>query len=217
MGKEEIDHYPGKKVDVTWDGRLCIHIGECNRAKSELFVRKRDPWVQPDLVGVDEAIEVVKRCPTGAITFSRKDGGSEEQAEQKNTVVVSYRGPLFVSGELDIQNAPEDMPGVRFRAALCRCGHTQNQPFCDNSHESANFDDCGAVGETGAGPSALGGKLKINREKDGPLVLSGNFTIFTGSSREAWRGNQASLCRCGQSKNKPFCDWSHVQAGFVAD
>lgn len=217
MGKEEIDRYPGKKVDVTWDGRLCIHIGECNRAKSELFVRKRDPWVQPDLVPVEEAIEVVKRCPTGAITFSRKDGGSRERAEPKNTVVVSYRGPLFVSGDLDIQEAPEDMPGVLFRAALCRCGHSRNQPFCDNSHESANFDDCGAVGETGTGPSVSGGKLKINREKDGPLVLSGNFTIFTGSGREAWWGKQASLCRCGQSKLKPFCDWSHAQSGFVAD
>ena len=29
--------YPGEQVDVTWDGRLCIHVGECGRAAGELF------------------------------------------------------------------------------------------------------------------------------------------------------------------------------------
>ena len=53
--------YKGANADVQWDGRLCIHIGECGRAKNELFVGGRDPWCQPDSVSSDEVAEVVNR------------------------------------------------------------------------------------------------------------------------------------------------------------
>ena len=62
---------------------------------------------------------------------------------------------------------------------------------------------------------SLGGKLEINRAPNGPLLLSGNFCIRASSSRVAFEG--AALCRCGQSKNKPFCDGAHKAAGFEAD
>jgi len=52
--------------------------------------------------------------------------------------------------------------------------------------------------------------------KDGPLHIKGNVTIATGSGRERWHGAETWLCRCGQSKGKPFCDGSHGAAGFKA-
>jgi uncharacterized Fe-S cluster protein YjdI len=60
--------YPGGEQDVQWDGRLCIHIGECGRAKGDLFVAGRKPWCEPDAVSGGEGREVVDRCPTGALT-----------------------------------------------------------------------------------------------------------------------------------------------------
>ena len=100
---------------------------------------------------------------------------------------------------------------------LCRCGDSKNTPFCDNTHEKAEFRDRGALGETGEGFEKPGGSLEIKRAPNGPLLASGNFTIITGAGREAWRGTKAALCRCGASKNKPFCDGGHVEAGFKAD
>jgi len=50
VSEKKIFDYPGATADVHWDGRLCIHIGECGRAKNELFVGGRQPWCQPDLV-----------------------------------------------------------------------------------------------------------------------------------------------------------------------
>lgn len=206
--------YPSKKVDITWDGRVCIHIAECGRAKGDLFIDGRKPWCKPDLTSVEEVIEVVESCPSGALTYNVKDGDMVERTVDENTVMVTYNGPFFVRGELEIDGAPEDMPGVCFRAALCRCGQSKNKPFCDNAHETAGFQDYGAVGEKGEGLNAKGGRLKIKPLKDGPLLLSGNVTLIASSGRRAWQGDKITLCRCGASRNKPFCDGSHLEAGF---
>ena len=216
MSDEKVT-YEGADADVQWDGKLCIHIGECGRAKNDLFVGGRQPWCQPDRVGSEEVAEVIRRCPSGALSYTRKDGGPAEVADSENVVRVVYNGPLYVRGDLEIDGAAEDMDGVRLRAALCRCGQSKNKPFCDNSHEEAGFKDYGAVGEKGDGLEAEGGALKVGRAPNGPLLLSGNFTIVAASGRKAWSGTKAVLCRCGNSKNKPFCDGAHKDAGFQAN
>jgi CDGSH-type Zn-finger protein/uncharacterized Fe-S cluster protein YjdI len=213
MSDKEIYQFPGKDVDVTWDGRLCIHIGECGQASGDLFIGGRQPWCQPDLVEHEHVMDVCERCPSGALTYTMKTGNKTELADKENTVQIVYNGPYYVRGDLVIEDA-DDIPGVRYRAALCRCGQSKNKPFCDNSHEKIEFKDYGAVGEEGDGLKSSGGPVNIKLLKDGPLLLSGNITIKAGSGRNAWRGDNAALCRCGASKNKPFCDGSHKQAGF---
>jgi CDGSH-type Zn-finger protein len=190
-------------------------VGECGRSEGELFVGGRKPWCQPDLAAVSDVEDVVRRCPSGALSYEHNDGGSEETADAENVVVVANRGPLYLRGDLSIDGA-DDMPGVRFRAALCRCGESKNKPFCDNSHEKVAFDDRGAVGSTGDGNEQSGGTLAVKCAANGPLLLSGNFSIVGSGGRIAWKGQKAALCRCGQSKNKPFCDGSHKAVGFSA-
>ena len=214
--KQNIHKYEGDNADVSWDRRLCIHVGECGRASGDLFVGGRDPWCQPSLVQIGDVTEVCERCPTGALTYERKDGGPAQTAAPKNTVVVANDGPLYVDGELLVDGAADDMVGTQFRAALCRCGKSSNKPFCDNSHQDG-FRDAGAVGAQGDGAPGEGGPLKIGRAPNGPLLLSGNFSIVSGSGRIAWTGTKAALCRCGKSKNKPFCDGAHKAAGFEAE
>ena len=214
MSDGEIFKYPGKESDVHWNGKLCIHIGECGRAKGELFINGRQPWCDPDLASNEEVEDVVQRCPTGALTYQHKDGTHTEQAASENTIHVAYNGPLYFKGDLDIEGAPDDINGVKFRAALCRCGQSKNKPFCDNSHEDAGFKDYGAIGETGDGLEKIGGKLTISPRTDGPLLIKGNVTITTASGRQAWQGKDTALCRCGASQNKPFCDGKHKKVGF---
>lgn len=52
--------------------------------------------------------------------------------------------------------------------------------------------------------------------KNGPLVIENAPGIHT---QDGVMDNapKVSICRCGQSKNKPFCDGSHVAAGFNSD
>jgi len=213
MSDRKVFDFHGNRVDVQWDGRLCIHIAECGNAAGDLFEGGRDPWCIPDNCSSDDVREIVERCPTGALTY-RDKSGAHETAPVENDVTVAYNGPLYASGDLALEGAPDDMPGVRFRIALCRCGHSSNKPFCDNSHLTAGFEDYGSVGEKGDGLKATGGKLHIKPLTDGPLLINGNLTIRAGSGRTAWQGEKTALCRCGASKNKPFCDGAHKDAGF---
>jgi CDGSH-type Zn-finger protein len=60
---------------------------------------------------------------------------------------------------------------------------------------------------------------KITVGKNGPLRIEGEFTILDPEGKEYGLGGRTllSLCRCGQSKNKPFCDGSHNHHGFQDD
>ena len=99
---------------------------------------------------------------------------------------VAYNGPLFFRGDLQIEGAPADVDGLRYRAALCRCGSSKNKPFCDNSHIDAGFSDYGAVGETGDANRQKGGPLSVNPIKNGPLMVQGNLSIVASGGRVAW-------------------------------
>ncbi|HYX79111.1 MAG TPA: CDGSH iron-sulfur domain-containing protein, partial [Actinomycetota bacterium] len=50
-------------------------------------------------------------------------------------------GPLWVRGGIQVIAADGFRYEVRNRQTLCRCGQSQNKPFCDGSHASVRFDD----------------------------------------------------------------------------
>jgi CDGSH-type Zn-finger protein len=57
---------------------------------------------------------------------------------------------------------------------------------------------------------------KITVANNGPLRLEGDFSIHDAEAREFGLAGRTtiSLCRCGHSENKPFCDGSHGRQGF---
>ena len=56
-------------------------------------------------------------------------------------IVVSNNGPLRVSGKFVIKDAQGNAFDLAGREAisLCRCGHSNNKPFCDGSHNRQGF------------------------------------------------------------------------------
>ncbi|MDL2223271.1 CDGSH iron-sulfur domain-containing protein [Bacteroidales bacterium OttesenSCG-928-M11] len=50
--------------------------------------------------------------------------------------------------------------------------------------------------------------------KGGPLVLDGNLSVKLGDGSHVRMIDGAAFCRCGQSKNQPFCDGAHIKAKF---
>ncbi len=55
----------------------------------------------------------------------------------------------------------------------------------------------------------------INIVPDGPLYIQGTIEIRAPDGTLLHRDTRVALCRCGASANKPFCDNSHRQVGFV--
>jgi CDGSH-type Zn-finger protein len=48
----------------------------------------------------------------------------------------------------------------------------------------------------------------------GPYVVTGVFTVLDAEGRKVETKEKVSLCRCGASMIKPFCDGSHKSCGF---
>jgi CDGSH-type Zn-finger protein len=58
---------------------------------------------------------------------------------------------------------------------------------------------------------------RITINTDGSIKVEGDFAILDPTGREFGLGGRTtiSLCRCGQSQSKPFCDGSHKRIGFL--
>lgn len=62
---------------------------------------------------------------------------------------------------------------------------------------------------------STGADRKIIIEKNGPYCISGHIELHTEEDQRIASNDHYALCRCGASKNKPYCDGSHVKSGFV--
>jgi uncharacterized Fe-S cluster protein YjdI len=131
-------NYTGKDIHVSYDIRRCIHAEECIRGLPEVFDTQNRPWIEVDNADPDIVAEIVMRCPSGALHFERQDGGPSEPIPAKTTITPVKNGPLYIRGDLTI-TISEDEVFKETRMSLCRCGASNNKPFCDDSHYRIGF------------------------------------------------------------------------------
>lgn len=202
-------------IDVDFDSKKCIHARRCVLGMPEVFKPGVEgAWIFPENGNPEELARVIDSCPSGALTYARKDGGTAEPTPKVNTARIWENGPNEVRGDIKI---PGEDPQTR--VLLCRCGQSKNKPFCDNSHIEAGFTATGDVPTTdnAATLESRDGPLEIQPIDDGPVVVAGNIEIIAASGRRVATGQKVFLCRCGASANKPFCDGSHTKIGFKSD
>lgn len=206
-----VEYVEGERLTLHYEGKRCIHARHCVTGAPTVFLANvQGPWIHPDTVSVEAAVEIAHACPSGAIRYKRKDGVPDEAPPPVNLVSIREAGPYGVRAQLRIDGAP-----AHYRATLCRCGASKNKPFCDSSHKEIGFT---ASGEPPSGKTDMlevrDGPLNVELETDGPLSVRGNLEITAGTGRIVARLTQARLCRCGGSATKPFCDGTHARIGF---
>ena len=212
--KPVIEVVHGRDLSIHFEARRCIHSRHCVLDAPSVFkANTPGEWIYPDTVSAEALVGVAHSCPSGAIRYVRHDGGLPEAAPAVNQLRIRENGPYAVHADLLIAGQPDG-----YRATLCRCGQSQNKPWCDGSHVPAGFTASGEPKTGAVDPLAVrDGPLQVTPLRNGPLQLQGNLEICAGTGRTVARITEARLCRCGQSKNKPFCDLSHLAAGFEAD
>jgi CDGSH-type Zn-finger protein len=139
---EQADEEIGPNLILTDAERLCS------------FARFCDPGGQvwnlvqePDEDSTALAIREAKMCPSGRLVAWAKESRRpfEEDFEPSIGVVQDpsqrVSGPLAVRGGIQVLGADGFAYERRNRQTLCRCGRSDNKPFCDGTHASIGFDD----------------------------------------------------------------------------
>ena len=223
-----------------------------------------------------------------------------DRALKNKRIKITKNGPYIVSGGVPLFRESvligcDGEPAAwkkgsaypaRDTYALCRCGRSENKPFCDGSHSKMAFDGTETASRGGyldRAEKTLGPELDLTwsselcavarfchrgeeawtyaersddpearktaieeacncpsgslvawdkatgaaiepdlepsislienpaDEADGPIWVKGGIPIESADGFEYETRNRVTLCRCGKSKNKPFCDGSHLE------
>ncbi|MDR3137019.1 MAG: CDGSH iron-sulfur domain-containing protein [Coriobacteriales bacterium] len=141
---ERVEVFTGPTLDLYDDNR-CAFARFCHREDG-------DVWTLTEESGNErlreEAIKAAIDCPAGRLVQhdKRADYAEIEPSFEPEIDVLEdpdkqCSGPLFVKGRLPLKSADGSAYEVRNRYALCRCGGSQNKPFCDAMHVNLGFND----------------------------------------------------------------------------
>ncbi len=137
---DQLDRYEGREITILDNRRVCSHAGYCSTGLPAVWRSGVEPWIDPD--GADKAsiVEIIQKCPSGALSYleaSKQETDFHESAE----IQVSRDGPYYVRGHVELKDCDFGEGASSEHYVLCRCGHSRNKPFCDGSHWYAGFHD----------------------------------------------------------------------------
>ena len=127
-------HGPGLTlIDIE---ELCASARFCHRAGGIWNLISESDNPQSKRIIIEEACD----CPSGRLVVRDKKNGEMLEAKFEKSIVaiedptVDVSGPLWVRGCIPVESVDGKTYRIRNRVTLCRCGKSQNKPFCDSSH-----------------------------------------------------------------------------------
>ncbi|MCL5970308.1 MAG: CDGSH iron-sulfur domain-containing protein [Patescibacteria group bacterium] len=93
------------------------------------------------------AIQTACNCPSGRLVVWNKKTGKAIEPKLKQSISLiedpqaKASGPIWLKGGVPLESGDGGKYQTRNRVTLCRCGRSQNKPFCDGSHLDARFND----------------------------------------------------------------------------
>ena len=157
---DQRDTYPGEQVTIFDNRGICQHSGLCTDRLATAFRTEEEPFVAPSGARMDELVRAVRDCPSGALSLAFDGVEARDLTDRHGTreqaIEITQDGPYRVTGALPLaDSAGADVPRAagssREHYALCRCGHSQNKPFCSGMHWYVDFRD--PVRRAGAEPT----------------------------------------------------------------
>lgn len=134
------DNYQGQKITIHDNRAICAHAAHCTAGLASVFKYGSEPWIDPDGADVDAVIATIRRCPSGALSYSL--GGVEAQDPVREPAIsVTKNGPYAIVGSVQLIGQAWGQGASTEHYTLCRCGASKNKPFCDGAHSSIGFAD----------------------------------------------------------------------------
>ncbi|MBA6155345.1 (4Fe-4S)-binding protein [Tenacibaculum sp. S7007] len=136
--REIVKEYSNDDITVVWKPNTCIHAKKCWKELLQVFNPQNRPWVNMEGATTARIKKQVEACPSGALSYISK-GESQETMHTETKVEALENGPLLVYGTLHITNSDGITEKKNKTTAFCRCGASQNKPYCDGAHVKAEF------------------------------------------------------------------------------
>ena len=137
---DRVDTYVGSVLAIHDNQGVCAHVGYCVNDSPAVFEEDREPWVMPDADDPEATIKTIRRCPSGALSYTR-DGILHRDLEREPAISIFKNGPLCVVGGIALNDPDGNTPESIEHYTLCRCGGSKNKPFCDGAHSKIDFQD----------------------------------------------------------------------------
>jgi uncharacterized Fe-S cluster protein YjdI/CDGSH-type Zn-finger protein len=128
----------GKEITIHDNRKICSHAADCVNNLPSVFKLGSKPWIDPDGAKMEQVINTVRKCPSGALSYSIDGVECRDPQEENNPVVtVSKNGPYYIAGGIELIGEAIDFgDGIsKEHYTLCRCGASYNKPFCDGEHK----------------------------------------------------------------------------------
>jgi CDGSH-type Zn-finger protein len=138
--EDKLAHYVGNEITIHDNRGTCCHSGNCTDHLPSVFNLKTEPLISPDAADAETIVNIIRQCPSGALSFTRN--AKNYEGEQRDPAVfVSKDGPYHVQGGIGLLHEQRNDGASTEHYALCRCGHSKNKPFCDGTHWYVKFSD----------------------------------------------------------------------------
>ena len=141
---DRCESYPASNITIHDNRSICAHSGICTDTLASVFKYKSEPWIDPEGATAQAIIATVRRCPSGALSYSslERGDGLEGQAQTREpSITVMLNGPYAVVGGVQLLEQSRAQGASTEHYTLCRCGASKNKPFCDGTHASIGFRD----------------------------------------------------------------------------
>jgi len=137
----------------------------------------------------------------------------EGRAYPTEAIVVYYQPRLCIHAAECVRRLPQV-----FNTQVRPWVHPENAP-ADQIAEVIAYCPTGALHyeRLDGGPPEPVPPLSFEFRPNGPLYMRGKFMVKDAGGKVIREDTRMALCRCGASKNKPFCDNSHLEISFHAD
>jgi CDGSH-type Zn-finger protein/truncated hemoglobin YjbI len=142
------DSYEGQQIQIFDNRGICAHSGFCTDRLASTFHVGEEPFITPSGGRMDEIIQAVRACPSGALSYGMEglEARSQVDQSQPTAIEVSKDGPYRIQGGMRLVDelateVPRAEGASKEHFSLCRCGHSQNKPFCSGMHWYVRFAD----------------------------------------------------------------------------